>query len=96
MYQQLLGYKVYEKLHLGVREKNKIEHHWSKKRGIFHFTKSYGLPRPVTGILLPLLTSINFVDHFFEARKIPQTEIASRNKSADQSFESSCSCIITI
>jgi hypothetical protein len=30
MYQQLWGYKVEEKLYLGVREQNKVEYHWFK------------------------------------------------------------------
>jgi hypothetical protein len=28
MYQQLWGYKVEEKLYLGVREQKKVEYHW--------------------------------------------------------------------
>jgi hypothetical protein len=30
MHQQLWGYKVEEKLYLGVREQKKVEYHWSK------------------------------------------------------------------
>jgi hypothetical protein len=30
MYQQLWGYKVEEKLYLGVREQKKVEYHWSR------------------------------------------------------------------
>jgi hypothetical protein len=29
MYQQLWGYKVEEKLYLGVREQKMVEYHWS-------------------------------------------------------------------
>jgi hypothetical protein len=31
MYQQLWGYKVEEKLYLGVREQKKVEYHWPKR-----------------------------------------------------------------
>jgi hypothetical protein len=30
MYQQLWGYKVEEKLYLGVREQKKVEYHWCR------------------------------------------------------------------
>jgi hypothetical protein len=29
MHQQLWGYKVEEKLYVGVREQKKVEYHWS-------------------------------------------------------------------
>jgi hypothetical protein len=31
MYQQPWGYKVEEKLYLGVREQRKVEYHWSRR-----------------------------------------------------------------
>ena len=32
MHQELLGYKVEEKLYVGVREQRNVEYHWSRGR----------------------------------------------------------------
>jgi hypothetical protein len=39
MYQQLWGYKVEEKLYLGVREQKKVEYHWSCGYCACHWTQ---------------------------------------------------------
>jgi hypothetical protein len=47
MYQQLWGYKVEEKLYLGVREQKKVEYHWSTR---YWFSKQAGTGRLRMGL----------------------------------------------
>jgi hypothetical protein len=44
MYQQLWGYKVEEKLYLGVREQKKVEYHWCTAIMITEFLDFLHLP----------------------------------------------------
>jgi hypothetical protein len=47
--QQLGGYKVEDKLHLGAREQIKFEYHWSRKCGSLEVSHSYRPQQPITG-----------------------------------------------